>query len=129
MKALEATEKEIYLSLLKWLPVIGAAVIVTHYAHVLAGARTVIVDYLADTSLFAWVFLYASSRLFFCRLHRALIWYIGAASLDVDLHRWGVISTDPGWVLPLLMLAVGAVLLGFVASRKIKCYEERKGSR
>lgn len=67
----QITDKSIYLWVLKWLPLIGTALIASHYAMLTFGYKSFIIDYITDVSLFAWVYLYFASKLFFCRLHRA----------------------------------------------------------
>ena len=67
----QITDKSIYLWVLKWLPVIGTALIASHYAMLPLGYKSFIIDYITDVSLFAWIYLYFASKLFFCRLHRA----------------------------------------------------------
>jgi hypothetical protein len=124
MQTIPQRAKRIYLAMLKWLPVLGTFLIVIHYSGLLMfGHRSIIIDYIADTSLFSWLFLWASSRLFFCRTHRAFIWYIGAASLDVDIHRWTGMVTEPRWLFPMLFIVIGTWLLVYCSRHKIQYHE------
>ena len=66
------TDKSTYLWALKWLPVIGTALIASHYAMLPFGYKSFIIDYITDVSLFAWVYLYFASKLFFCRCYASL---------------------------------------------------------
>ena len=61
----QITDKSIYLWVLKWLPVIGTALIASHYAMLPFGYKSYIIDYITDVSLFAWIYLYFASKLFF----------------------------------------------------------------
>lgn len=117
------TDKSIYLWVLKWLPVIGTALIASHYAMLPFGYKSFIIDYITDVSLFAWVYLYFASKLFFCRLHRAFCIYIGVASLDIDLHNWCDLDfLEPQWLIPLLMITTAVVLITIAVKNKIQCY-------
>ena len=108
----QITDKSIYLWVLKWLPVIGTALIASHYAMLPFGYKSFIIDYITDVSLFAWVYLYFASKLFFCRLHRAFCVYIGVASLDIDLHNWFDLDfLEPQWLIPLIMITSAVVLI------------------
>ena len=53
----QITDKSIYLWVLKWLPVIGTALIASHYAMLPLGYKSFIIDYITDVSLFAWIYL------------------------------------------------------------------------
>ena len=57
----QITDKSIYLWVLKWLPVIGTALIASHYAMLPFGYKSFIIDYITDVSLFAWIYLYFAS--------------------------------------------------------------------
>ena len=107
----QITDKSIYLWVLKWLPVIGTALIASHYAMLPFGYKSSIIDYITDVSLFAWIYLYFASKLFFCKLHRAFCIYIGVASLDIDLHNWFDLDfLEPQWLIPLIMITTAIVL-------------------
>ena len=117
------TDKSIYLWVLKWLPVIGTALIASHYAMLFFGYKSFIIDYITDVSLFAWIYLYFASKLFFCRLHRAFCIYIGLASLDIDLHNWFDLDfLEPQWLIPLIMITTAVVLITLAWRKKIQCY-------
>ena len=119
----QITYKSIYLWVLKWLPVIGTALIASHYAMLPFGYKSFIIDYITDVSLFAWVYLYFASKLFFCRLHRAFCVYIGVASLDIDLHNWFDLDfLQPQWLIPLIMITAAVVLITLAWRNKIQCY-------
>lgn len=119
----QITDKSIYLWVLKWLPVIGTALIASHYAMLPFGYKSFIIDYITDVSLFAWIYLYFASKLFFCRLHRAFCIYIGVASLDIDLHNWFDLDfLEPQWLIPLIMITTAAVLITLAWRKKIQCY-------
>ena len=119
----QITDKSIYLWVLKWLPVIGTALIASHYAMLPFGYKSFIIDYITDVSLFAWVYLYFASKLFFCRLHRAFCIYIGVASLDIDLHNWFDLDfLQPQWLIPLIMITAAVVLITLAWRKKIQCY-------
>ena len=119
----QITDKSIYLWVLKWLPVIGTALIASHYAMLPFGYKSFIIDYITDVSLFAWVYLYFASKLFFCRLHRAFCVYIGVASLDIDLHNWFDLDfLEPQWLIPLIMITTAVVLITLAWRKKIQCY-------
>ena len=119
----QITDKSIYLWMLKWLPVIGTALIASHYAMLPFGYKSFIIDYITDVSLFAWVYLYFASKLFFCRLHRAFCVYIGVASLDIDLHNWFDLDfLEPQWLIPLIMITTAVVLITLAWRKKIQCY-------
>lgn len=119
----QLTDKSIYLWVLKWLPVIGTALIASHYAMLPFGYKSFIIDYITDVSLFAWVYLYFASKLFFCRLHRAFCIYIGVASLDIDLHNWFDLDfLEPQWLIPLIMITAAVVLITLAWRKKIQCY-------
>lgn len=119
----QLTDKSIYLWVLKWLPVIGTALIASHYAMLFLGYKSFIIDYITDVSLFAWVYLYFASKLFFCRLHRAFCVYIGVASLDIDLHNWFDLDfLEPQWLIPLIMITTAVVLITLAWRKKIQCY-------
>ena len=49
----QITDNSIYLWVLKWLPVIGTALIALHYAMLPFGYKSFIIDYITDVSLFA----------------------------------------------------------------------------
>lgn len=118
------TDKSAYLGLLKWLPVIGTALTAIHYSLLLIGYKSFIIDYITDVSLFAWIYLYMSSRLFFCRLHRAFCIYIGLATLDIDLHHWfSGYDIRPHWLMPVIMISVALILIILVSVQKIKCHD------
>ena len=57
----QITDKSIYLWVLKWLPVIGTALIASHYAMLPFGYKSFIIDYITDV----WIYLYFASKLFF----------------------------------------------------------------
>ena len=119
----QITDKSIYLWVLKWLPVIGTALIASHYAMLPFGYKSFIIDYITDVSLFAWIYLYFASKLFFCRLHRAFCVYIGVASLDIDLHNWFDLDfLEPQWLIPLIMITTAVVLITLAWRKKIQCY-------
>ena len=119
----QITDKSIYLWVLKWLPVIGTALIASHYAMLPFGYKSFIIDYITDVSLFAWIYLYFASKLFFCKLHRAFCIYIGVASLDIDLHNWFDLDfLEPQWLIPLLMITTAVVLITIAVKNKIQCY-------
>ena len=119
----QITDKSIYLWVLKWLPVIGTALIASHYAMLPFGYKSFIIDYITDVSPFAWVYLYFASKLFFCRLHRAFCVYIGVASLDIDLHNWFDLDfLEPQWLIPLIMITTAVVLITLAWRKKIQCY-------
>ena len=119
----QITDKSIYLWVLKWLPVIGTALIASHYAMLPFGYKSFIIDYITDVSLFAWIYLYFASKLFFCRLHRAFCIYIGVASLDIDLHNWFDLDfLEPQWLIPLIMITTAVVLITLAWRKKIQCY-------
>lgn len=115
----QLTDKSIYLWVLKWLPVIGTALIASHYAMLFLGYKSFIIDYITDVSLFAWVYLYFASKLFFCKLHRAFCIYIGVASLDIDLHNWFDLDfLEPQWLIPLIMSTTAVVLITLAWRKK-----------
>ena len=119
----QITDKSIYLWVLKWLPVIGTALIASHYAMLPFGYKSFIIDYITDVSLFAWIYLYFASKLFFCKLHRAFCIYIGVASLDIDLHNWFDLDfLEPQWLIPLIMITTAVVLITLAWRKKIQCY-------
>ena len=119
----QLTDKSIYLWVLKWLPVIGTALIASHYAMLPFGYKSFIIDYITDVSLFAWIYLYFASKLFFCKLHRAFCIYIGVASLDIDLHNWFELDfLEPQWLIPLIMITTAVVLITLAWRKKIQCY-------
>ena len=119
----QITDKSIYLWVLKWLPVIGTALIASHYAMLPFGYKSFIIDYITDVSLFAWIYLYFASKLFFCKLHRAFCIYIGVASLDIDLHNWFELDfLEPQWLIPLIMITTAVVLITLAWRKKIQCY-------
>ena len=119
----QLTDKSIYLWVLKWLPVIGTALIASHYAMLPFGYKSFIIDYITDVSLFAWIYLYFASKLFFCKLHRAFCIYIGVASLDIDLHNWFDLDfLEPQWLIPLIMITTAVVLITLAWRQKIQCY-------
>ena len=119
----QITDKSIYLWVLKWLPVIGTALIASHYAMLPFGYKSFIIDYITDVSLFAWIYLYFASKLFFCRLHRAYCIYIGVASLDIDLHNWFDLDfLEPQWLIPLIMITAAVELITLAWRKKIQCY-------
>ena len=119
----QITDKSIYLWVLKWLPVIGTALIASHYAMLPFGYKSFIIDYITDVSLFAWIYLYFASKLFFCKLHRAFCIYIGVASLDIDLHNWFNLDfLEPQWLIPLIMITTAVVLITLAWRKKIQCY-------
>ena len=119
----QITDKSIYLWALKWLPVIGTALIASHYAMLPFGYKSFIIDYITDVSLFAWIYLYFASKLFFCKLHRAFCIYIGVASLDIDLHNWFDLDfLEPQWLIPLIMITTAVVLITLAWRKKIQCY-------
>lgn len=49
----QISDKSIYLWVLKWLSVIGTALIASHYAMLPFGYKSFIIDYITDVSLFA----------------------------------------------------------------------------
>ena len=99
------------------------ALIASHYAMLPFGYKSFVIDYITDGSLFAWIYLYFASRLFFCRLHRAYCIYIGAASLDIDLHNWLELDfLEPRWLIPLIMITTAVVLITLAVRKKIQCY-------
>ena len=57
----QITDKSTYLWALKWLPVIGTALIASHYAMLPFGYKSFIIDYITDV----WIYLYFASKLFF----------------------------------------------------------------
>ena len=119
----QITDKSTYLWALKWLPVIGTALIASHYAMLFFGYKSFIIDYITDVSLFAWVYLYFASKLFFCKLHRTFCIYIGVASLDIDLHNWFDLDfLEPQWLIPLIMITTAVVLITLAWRKKIQCY-------
>ena len=119
----QITDKSIYLWVLKWLPVIGTALTASHYAMLPFGYKSFIIDYITDVSLFAWIYLYFASKLFFCKLHRAFCIYIGVASLDIDLHNWFDFDfLEPQWLIPLIMITSAVVLITLAWRKKIQCY-------
>ena len=119
----QITDKSTYLWALKWLPVIGTALIASHYAMLPLGYKSFIIDYITDVSLFAWIYLYFASKLFFCKLHRAFCIYIGVASLDIDLHNWFDLDfLEPQWLIPLIMITAAVVLITLAWRKKIQCY-------
>lgn len=119
----QITDKSTYLWALKWLPVIGTVLIASHYAMLFLGYKSFIIDYITGVSLFAWVYLYFASKLFFCKLHRAFCIYIGVASLDIDLHNWfDLYFLQPQWLMPLIMITTAVVLITLAVKKKIQCY-------
>ena len=115
----QITDKSIYLWVLKWLPVIGTALIASHYAMLPFGYKSFIIDYITDVSLFAWIYLYFASKLFFCKLHRAFCIYIGVASLDIDLHNWFNLDfLEPQWLIPLIMITTAVVLITLAGAQE-----------
>lgn len=113
-----SAKKAIYLFTLKWLPVLGTFLISIHYLLGFFDICTPIMDYVTECSLFAWIFLYSASLLFFCRLHRCFVYYVGAASLDVDTRHWLHWETDPSYIIPAIMVVVGLTLVIIALHRK-----------
>ena len=108
----QITDKSIYLWVLKWLPVIGTALIALHYAMLPFGYKSFIIDFITDVSLFAWIYLYFASCI-----------YIGVASLDIDLHNWFDLDfLEPQWLIPLIMITTAVVLITLAWRKKIQCY-------
>lgn len=112
MITLPSNEKAIYLFTIKWLPVLGVFLIQVHYILILCGHRSMIMDYIAEMSLFSFIFTITASKLFFCRLHQVFVWYIGVASLDIDLHHWFALPMiRPDWIIPAIMIPFAAVII------------------
>lgn len=107
----QITDKGIYVTFLRYSPTIGVLCYAIHYALLPFGIRSILPDYIIDASLLSYLFVMISSKVFgFCRLHRAFITYIGAASLDIDLHHWFDLSFLPDLVVPVCMVLAAVIL-------------------
>ena len=104
--------KQIFIILLKYGPSLGVLAYMVHYALLPFGVRSPLSDYIVDMSAGTSLLWIAASCLFrFCRIHRACIIYIAAASVDVDLHHWLSLPGICPELIPALMVTAGAVLL------------------
>lgn len=114
-----SASKSLYVFFLRYSPTVGAFAFMVHYSLLFLGVHSLMPDYIFDTSLLAFLFLWVSSKVFgFCRLHRAFIVYIALASFDVDLHKW--VELPHSLLIPSAMLIYGAVLFFLLARRNIE---------